>query len=304
MSSQSADGIPASPTPEASVASPTGFLGDVGGSGQPPNSSVIEASQYGFIYALGRVEPRFPSLAVEKEFAQAIGRSEATTGLTDRQAAHQVLTARSNRYLARQLCWVLTIEGLETYLLRPRDPVDLELLVETLRPAPGPLDVDVVVGVRGPIASPELCNGLMIPIAVFDQIYSFDRQELIDAIPRPDTITNKENERFRSAAAELFDRVMQIADNSGAADEHRVINYLSVRYPSIYATAAAAYGRNASLSAIDSVPSRLSGARKIVDVIFSYTQRETGVVEKYFTRVDVTEEFPFLVTPMSPYYDR
>jgi hypothetical protein len=27
-------------------------------------------------------------------------------------------------------------------------------------------------------------------------------------------------------------------------------------------------------------------------------------VEKFFPRVDVTEEFPFLVTKMSPYYDR
>jgi hypothetical protein len=27
-------------------------------------------------------------------------------------------------------------------------------------------------------------------------------------------------------------------------------------------------------------------------------------LEKFFVRVDVTEEFPFLVTKMSPYYDR
>jgi hypothetical protein len=31
---------------------------------------------------------------------------------------------------------------------------------------------------------------------------------------------------------------------------------------------------------------------------------QTDVVEKYFVRVDVTEEFPFLVTKLSPYYDR
>ena len=44
--------------------------------------------------------------------------------------------------------------------------------------------------------------------------------------------------------------------------------------------------------------------RKIVEVIFCLTNRQTDVVEKFFTRVDVTEEFPFLVTKMSPYYDR
>ena len=73
-----------------------------------------------YVYALGRITPRFPSLAVEKEFAQATGRAE-TAGLTDRQALQSVLSQRSNRYLARQLCWVLEIEGLETYLLVPRD---------------------------------------------------------------------------------------------------------------------------------------------------------------------------------------
>src|SRR2546430_13859291 len=85
-----------------------------------------------YVYALGRVTPRFPSLAVEKEFAQATGRAE-TAGLTDRQALQSVLSQRSNRYLARPLFWVLEIEGLETYLLVPRDPADIDLLVEALQ---------------------------------------------------------------------------------------------------------------------------------------------------------------------------
>jgi hypothetical protein len=50
--------------------------------------------------------------------------------------------------------------------------------------------------------------------------------------------------------------------------------------------------------------SPLSGVRKIVDVIFSYTNRQTDVVDKLFVRVDVTDEFPFLVTKLSPYFDR
>jgi hypothetical protein len=89
-----------------------------------------------------------------------------------------------NRYLARQLCWVMTIQGLETYILQPRDPADLDLLVNTIRPQSNPLDIDLVVGMRGPIAPP-VCNGLMIPIVMFDQIYSLDRDALIKAIPKP-----------------------------------------------------------------------------------------------------------------------
>jgi hypothetical protein len=266
--------------------------------GGNPNGTGMMA--YPFVYALGRVDPRFPRLAVEKEFAQATGRAE-TAGLTDRQAIHAVLSQRQNRYLVRQLCYVLTIEGLETYILQPRDPVDFELLVEAIRPTPRPTDVDVVIGVRGPIAPPELCNGLMVPIVVFDQMYSFDIDSLISSIPRPETIPA---DQYRATAEELFMRIMQIADNAGATDEHRAVNYLALRYPAIYATAAERHAQNASLTAVEVRPSPLSGVRRIVEVICSYTHRTTDVTEKYFVRVDVTEEFPFLVTRMSPYYDR
>jgi hypothetical protein len=69
-----------------------------------------------YVYAIGGIELRFPRPSVEKEFAQVVGRSD-TAGLTDRQTLHSILSKRENRYLARQLCWVMTIEGLETYIL-------------------------------------------------------------------------------------------------------------------------------------------------------------------------------------------
>jgi PatG C-terminal len=253
-----------------------------------------------YVYALGKIEPRFPSMSVEKEFAQATGRAE-TAGLTDRQALHGVLSERRNRYLVRKLCWVLTIEGLETYILHPHDPADWDLLVEALRPTPRPGDVDVVVGVRGPLAPPQMCNGLLVPIVLFSQIYSFDVDTLIKSIPRPEGMTE---DQFTPAAEELFGRIMQMADNAGATDEHRALNYVATRYPAIYATTAEAHKRNGALTAVEVRPSRLSGVRRVVDVILSFTNRQTDVVEKYFVRVDVTEEFPFLVTKMSPYYDR
>ena len=253
-----------------------------------------------YVYAIGRVEARFPNLAAEKEFAQATGRTD-TAGKTDQQTFHAVLSKRENRYLVRQLCWVLSIQGLETYLLRPRDPADIDLLVEAIRPAPSPNDIDVVIGLRGPIAPPEMCNGLMVPIVAFDQIYSFDRDALIKAIPKPEKITA---EQFGPAAEELFDRIMQLTDNAGATDEHRALNYLAMRYPAIYAKAAEEFGRDFSLTGVEVRPSPLSSTRNIVDVIFAYTNRNTDFTEKFFVRCDVTEEFPFLVTKMSPYYDR
>ncbi|WHZ15423.1 MAG: hypothetical protein OJF52_002267 [Nitrospira sp.] len=253
-----------------------------------------------YVYALGNIETRFPRPSVEKEFAQATGRAD-TKGKTDREVFHAVLAKPENRYLARQLCWVFTVQGLETYLLQPRDPSDFTQLVEAIRPSPTPLDIDIVIGMRGSIAPPELCNGLMVPIVVFDQLYSFDRTTLIKSIPRPEKIAAKE---FSSAAEELFDRIMQMTDNAGATDEHRALNYLAMRYSAIYAKTTECYGRDYALTAVDIHPSPLSGLRKIVDAVFSFTHRQTDVTDKFFVRVDVTDEFPYLVSKLSPYFDR
>jgi len=253
-----------------------------------------------YVYAIGQIEPRFPNLSVEKEVAQVTGRTE-TKDLTDRQALHRVLSERRNRYLVRHMCWVMTIEGLDTYILRPRDSADWDLLVEAFRPRPGTSDIDTVIGIRGPIAPPDLCNGLSVPMLLFTQIYSYDEASLIKAIPRPSGMTE---EQFAPAAEDLFRRIMQMADNAGATDEHRALNYVATRYPRIYEIMSDAHGRNAGLASIDVRPSRLSGVRKVVDIILSFNDRQTDVVEKHFTRVDVTEEFPFLITKMSPYYDR
>lgn len=270
------------------------------GCGGAPNPGSNGTKTVPFVYAIGRVEARFPNLAAEKEFAQATGRTE-TAGKTDQQTFHAVLSHRENRYLVRQLCWVLTIQGLETYLLVPRDPMDIERLVEAIRPVPGPNDIDVVIGLRGPTAPPEMCNGLMVPIVAFDHIYSFDRDALIKAIPKPEKTTAAQ---FGPAAEELFNRIMQLTDNAGATDDHRALNYLAMRYPAIYAKAAEEFGQACSLTGVEVRPSPLTSTRNIVDVIFSYTNRNSDFTEKFFVRCDVTEEFPFMVTKLSPYYDR
>ncbi|MGX1274807.1 cyanobactin maturation protease PatG family protein [Streptomyces phaeoluteigriseus] len=254
----------------------------------------------GYVYALGQIQVQFPSLGVEKEFAQVVGRAEPPD-LTDDEALYRVLSDPDNRYLVRQLCFILSVQGVETYILRPRDSAGYDLLVEAIRPVGSPWDLDVVIGRRGPVAPPELCNGLTVPVVVFEQIYSFDSGELIRAVERPDEIPAKD---FETASRKLLDRLLQIGDNSGTTDEHRAINYAAVRNEKIYQQTIREYARGFRLSAVDVYPSRLSGSRKILDIVFSYTSRKTDVTEKSFLRIDVTEMFPFTRTNWSPYYDR
>jgi hypothetical protein len=51
--------------------------------------------------------------------------------------------------------------------------------------------------------------------------------------------------------------VIQVADNAGATDEHRALNYLAVRYARIYAQTTDMHGRNFALSGVEVRPSRL-----------------------------------------------
>ena len=92
--------------------------------GTPPRDDMpcqsCAASAFSHVYAIGRMEAHFPSRAIEKEFVQTTGRAE-TAGQTDQQVFYNVLSKPENRYLARQMCWVLTIQGLETYIVQPRD---------------------------------------------------------------------------------------------------------------------------------------------------------------------------------------
>ena len=177
---------------------------------------------HGFIYALGKIEARFPSQGVEKEFAQVAGRTPSK-GKTDREMMQAVLSAPENRYLARQLCWVLTLQGLETYLLAPRDPVDLR-----------PADPD---GARHAATerSRRRHRAARRDRAARDVQWAHgaDCHLRPDLLLRPRRADQGDSapaevpaKEFQSAAEELFDRIMQITDNAGATDEHRALNYL------------------------------------------------------------------------------
>src|SRR5260370_7154204 len=78
--------------------------------GAAASSNGNGASAPSYVFAIGRVEMRFPTLAVEKEFAQATGRAD-TKGLNDRKSTHAVLSPPPNRYIVLRTCCCLTIHG-------------------------------------------------------------------------------------------------------------------------------------------------------------------------------------------------
>jgi len=131
-----------------------------------------------------------------------------------------------------------------------------------------------------------------------------DVESLVRGIPRPEELPEDQEERFRSTAERVYYRLVQVGENAGNTDEHRAINFLTVRYPRIYEETAKAHERNFSLSGVEARTSHLGDIRKRVEVVFTYTDRQTNVEEKQSVVVDVQELHPFVVKPLSPYLPR
>lgn len=252
-----------------------------------------------FVYTIGRIDFRFPDLGVERELAQSMRRTD-TAWMTDREALCEVLNQPENRYLTRQLCYVLSVQGLDTYVLVPRDPADFVLLAEAVRPSHQADAIDVVIGVRGELAPGGHCDGLRLPVVTVDQLYSATIPYLVQAIDRPESM---DVEQFDKAATDLLNTVLNVSGNVGASDEHRALSYLMVRYPAIYRKTFERSMDDCSLTSIDVRRSGLGGARRIMDVVFTYTSRTTDEVEKYFVPVDVSYQFPFRTGPLGVFYD-
>lgn len=261
-----------------------------------------------YIYSQGRIEARIPSMGIDNEFRFAVRELHATG--TEKQVLYKVLSNERYRFLARQMCWVLMVGGMETYILQPREPEGYDLLVNALllpeAKKPFDLTLDLVIGTLGPLASAEQCNGLLVPVAVFDQIYTFTVYDLINSIQPPKKgMSEAEKETFYDQAGELFSQMMIMVVNAGTTASDRAINFLSVRYVDIYKQAALMGNENNTLSGIETRPSPLNGPRNVIEVIFAYRNRQTDVVTKFSVCVDVTEEFPFIPQQggLTPYFD-
>jgi hypothetical protein len=63
----------------------------------------------------------------------------------------------------------------------------------------------------------------------------------------------------------------ETTDDAVATDEHRALNYCALHYPEIYVDESRRMQEDCSSSAVEVRPSRLSGVRRVVDVIFTYT---------------------------------
>lgn len=245
-----------------------------------------------FVYALGRLEWRFPSVGLEREFRQ---RERAMEYTSEDDRARTAAVLRANPHLARSVCYVLSVGGLPAYVVKP---VSREVLDALLTSLESPVDdrFDLIIGFRIGITSPMTCGGLLAPIVACEQSYSFTVDEVTEQLSdRAGPVIRAgrvDRSKLKRIAHELFHRIARASENVGALDSHRALNYLIVQHPGLFIAAAERDGK-AALDGIDTQV-ELSAVRRVVTVIFTFVDRATGVPERLFTRVDVTEQWPFL----------
>jgi hypothetical protein len=322
-----------------------------------------DSGSHGYVYAIGSVTARFPSLNIEKEFMQAWGK-QPTQVLTISDAdKFTVLSQGENFYLAREMCWIFQSGDIDVFILMPRSYIELTDLVTCLAPTGSLVSYSMVIGQLGPIASPSLCNGALLPIVTCNQVFSFTQQAFLNSIVQavqadqtlyamieayvskqpgstqanggqepgsqsqagpsgePGTSTPEAGSSAPAASSEpaaadpavtsyitqaaqrAFQVVAQLADNTGQSDEQRAINYLAFKSTALYTKEIEMEMAGFQLNSVTAQSDPVSQSRSIQDVIVLYANTSTTEIRRYFTRVDVTGQFPFLLGQLSIYYD-
>ena len=264
-----------------------------------------------FIYVLGSVDIRFPDQSISEELQDVARKKKIIQGADEplRIWYSRVLVEPEARYVARKVCWILKVEGVPAYYLALRDLYDLPDLISCLGHPEN--DLDLFVGLSSLIPV-ETCPEITAPTLIVDQLCSFEQNELISwfnpssKTPRKPSSGKKTSDQNEYDPNELFKKLVQSADNFGNTDEQRALNFLAVRYKPLYELfAKMVTAKNGwALDSVRVAASRLQREKRIVDPVFSFQQMETGVVKKYFVRVDVSHLFPMIVNHITEYLDR
>jgi len=267
-----------------------------------------------YVYALGRTSYIPPSPSIKYEIDQAKFRANIKD-VSDDVGLKKLLTGdnmQENFYLARQLCWIFNLGSIETYIVSPASIYELHNLIEMLSLPPRQnykrlieeQNIDLVVGIKGPVSPPGMCANYILPMVKADQVQTYKISDILDNLYKT---WYKEigitEDKYQSTIYEIFSQMLELSNNEGATDENRALNFVILRAASIYMEAAKLYNKGLRLDHVRPKPVMNIGSRKIVEVLFYFRERAPGLLMETFSiKVDVTGEFPFLASYWSQYF--
>jgi hypothetical protein len=268
------------------------------GSGAPCHCAESPVSQTQYIYSIGKLEVRFPSLGIEREFQQRERQimMDKESGWTNSgERLFEVLTA--NPHLARAICFVQLVGNIPAYVVVPSGLEVMRSLIGAVRGIGEPDLWSIVIGKRGPMATPATCGGLLAPMMACDQAYTFTTNEfvhdLLERVQPAISARGHKTEALEAASRDVFRRITGSMENLGAQDGHRALNYFLVQHPGLFV----AIAERVNEAVLDTIETRVTQGgmgNRIVTIVLTFIRQATGVPERLFCRVDVTEEWPFV----------
>ena len=86
-----------------------------------------------YVYTIGELTAKLPSDSIKAEFEAARNAIDARG--PDNALMYEVLSQGQNLYLARAVCWILQVDSVDTYIVKPRSYVEMYELVSGYRAA-------------------------------------------------------------------------------------------------------------------------------------------------------------------------
>jgi hypothetical protein len=248
------------------------------------------------VYAIGRLEVRFPSLGIEREYQQ---RERALHDLPQQPRNARILAVlEKNPHLALRVGYVFLIGGNPVFALSPSSGALKDTFFKALAQSHEMDHSCVVIGRVGAFTNPATYGGLLLSLVSVDQLYTFSASEWAEGLAKvaqPALKSRKvETAHFRAVSQGIFREVTTMPENMGVSDGHRALNYLLVQHPGMFLAAAERPGH--VLDRMETRVIQAVGGRRQVAVILNFLDRATGVPERLYCTVDVTEEWPFVVS--------
>lgn len=255
------------------------------------------------VYAFGTLRMVFPSKSMEAEMQRALASMHAAAmpGVVPYFDVHsgyglQLLGQGQYDYLFRDACFILTIGKIDAYLVQARSTPELQSMVAAANQLDDPTIYSAIIGQLGPIAGPQACNGLQLPIVYCNQIFSMPRLWLTRHVQSYFSAEGNDAPLTAAQTQQLSLLGLQMTDNMGASPEHRALNYVALRYPLVYEITADMYGDGYMLLRIEVTPGRAPDER---DVVFVYQRLEVGQVVQWRCSIDVSGMYPYITQRLS-----
>ncbi|WP_298769350.1 hypothetical protein [uncultured Shewanella sp.] len=227
------------------------------------------------VYVLGQLRPFFPRLDLQKAFDAAA--TELKLKEDDYYGVFNYVEIPDNKtelafrpylYIAEQVCWVLSIHHVDTYLVVPRFQLELDAFIQALSPTCKE-DQLAITGGLGPVSPPHYCHDLSLPMVICDHISPILPQN--------------------------HDK-LSLKTNDGVSDVSRAVNFLVFNYKNLEDDAS--LGEH-ELRALHYQLDYQEVGRVVVEIILTYYLN--GLEIFYVCGIDVTNKYPFIAFPLRHY---